>query len=157
MKFMEIRCIASSACVSDYHFESRQILRRSQKERKDLKVATSWNVPNLIPPRNLFHILERSKIWFYIQSSQSFRDHQGSQIWFHAQMISIESPHWFQIFMRPRNQQQHVFSLAMFSCSAPWQESLTLFWNKCGWNLTCSSRVALQYGCLQGSKIFCYN
>ena len=88
-------------------------------ERKDLKVATCWNVPNLIPPRNLFHIWKDQRfdhtIIAIIQRSSRITD------LIRAQIISSESSLWFQVF---------------FLCQI-------LFWNKCSWNLTCSSRVAL--------------
>ena len=72
------------------------------------------------------------------------------QIWFHAQMISIALPFWFKSFRRPQpsNIMQHTsfvrFLRGRFSCSTPWQLSLTLLrngLNRHGRITSCFSKV----------------
>ena len=48
----------------------------------------------------------------------------------------------YSINIFSKSQQQHVFPFATFSCSAPWQGSLTLLCNQHGRNVTSSTRVA---------------
>ena len=121
------------------HFESRRILRKKRPEGCNMLKCSEPDSPRIYFISGKMRDLILHTIIAIIQRSSK------SQIWFRAQIILSESSLWFQIFLGSQRSNRTFlsFSFAKSSCRALWQESQTLFWNNCGWNLTCSSRVAL--------------